>query len=119
MIAIIGALLWITSPDRGGAGRGVRTILFPVSAIGSMALTVYTLQIITLAIFVVLRDGSGGAIEYPGWPLLIGMTLASLILASLWQRFLGKGPLERLLALLTRPPRSRRTVATHDRDRRE
>lgn len=106
-IAIIGVLLWIVSPERGRAGRTVRVTLFPVSAIGSMALTVYTLQVITLAVFAVLRDDSGGAIEYPGWPLLIGMTLASLVLASLWRAFVGKGPLERLLAVVTRPPRSR------------
>jgi hypothetical protein len=27
-----------------------------------------------------------GAIDYPGWPLLIGMTLASLLFGSLWHR---------------------------------
>ncbi len=104
-IGIIGLLLWLTSAERAGFGRSVRAVLWPVGATGSMALSVYTAQIITLAIFVVLREDSNGAIEYPGWPLLIGMTVLSLVVASLWRRSLGKGPLERVLAFLTRAPR--------------
>lgn len=106
-IAVIGVLLWLTSPERGGFGRVTRAVSWPVGAIGAMALTVYTLQIITLAIFAELRDSSGGAIEYPGWPLLLGMSAASLVFASVWRRFLGKGPLERVMSVMTRPPRSR------------
>jgi len=106
-IAVIGVLLWLTSQERRGFGRAVRGILWPVGATGSMALTVYTLQILTLALFVVLRDGSGGEIQYPGWPLLIGLTVASLLFASVWRATLGKGPLERLLAFVSRSPRSR------------
>jgi len=102
-VAIIGALLWFTSPERTGISPAIRTVLGPVGTIGAMALTVYTMQIITLAVFVVLRERSGGMIEYPGWPLLIGMTVASLLFAGVWRHFLGKGPLERLLTLMTRP----------------
>lgn len=107
-IAVIGALLSLTAS--GGLARMVRAVLWPVGAAGSMALTVYTAQIVTLAVFAALREDSGGEVEYPGWPLLIGMTLASLAFSSLWRRFLGKGPLERLLGLLTRAPRSRRQL---------
>lgn len=113
-IAVIGALLWLTAPERFGLGRVFRTILWPIGATGSMALSVYTLQILTLATFVVLRNGSAGDVEYPGWPLLIGMTIASISFASLWRVMLGKGPLERLLALVTRPPRSRSATAPTD-----
>lgn len=104
-VAIIGGLLWLTSPERAGVGAGIRALLAPVGAAGSMALTVYTLQIIILAVFVVLRDDTGGAVEYPGWPLLIGMTVASLLFAVLWRAFLGKGPLERVLGRVTRTQR--------------
>ncbi len=107
-IAVIGAVLWLTSPERAGFGRAVRGILWPVGATGSMALTVYTAQILTLAIFVQLRNDSGGQVQYPGWPLLIGLTVASLLFASVWRATLGKGPLERLLTLISRP-RKRRT----------
>jgi uncharacterized membrane protein YeiB len=104
-IAIIGALLWLMSPRRAGLESAARTILWPVAAAGSMALTVYTAQVLTLAVFAVLRDDTGGFVEYPGWPLLIGMTLVSLVSASLWRHFLGRGPLERVLTILTRSPR--------------
>lgn len=109
-IALIGALLWLTSPTRAGLGRVSRAVVWPIGATGSMALTVYTLQIVTLVIFVELRNNSGGQIEYPGWPLLIGMTAASLVFACLWRLWrlwLGKGPLERLLTLATTLPRWR------------
>lgn len=111
-IAVIGALLWLTSFERKSFGLAARRILWPIGATGSMALTVYTLQILTLSLFVVLRDESGGEVEYPGWPLLIGMGIASLLFASIWRATLGKGPLERLLAIITRPSQSRRQDAS-------
>ncbi|WP_022887648.1 acyltransferase family protein [Glaciibacter superstes] len=109
-IALTGALLWLTASERAGFGRAARAVLWPVGATGSMVLTVYTVQIVALAIFVALREDSGGQIEYPGWPLLIGMTAASLVFASLWRLWFGKGPLERLFTLVTTLPRR------HERD---
>lgn len=103
-VAFIGVMLWVTSPERAGFGAAARWVTWPIGATGSMALTIYTLQIITLAVFVDLRDSTDGAIEYPGWPLLIGMTIASLVFAGLWRYFLGKGPLERMLAAASRAP---------------
>lgn len=76
-----------------------------------MALTLYTLQIVTLIGIVAVRDGGDPdvptAVEYPGLPLLIGMVLVSLLFASLWRWLLGQGPLERMLAAATRRPRTR------------
>jgi uncharacterized membrane protein YeiB len=94
--AILGLLLVVTSAGR--LGKGVRVVLWPVGAAGALALTVYTVQILVLAMAAGARD-SGGP-EYPGWSLLIGLTLASLVGASLWRYFLGRGPLERLLTVL-------------------
>ena len=102
-IAVIGVLLALTGMPRN-SGAAVRGILWPIAATGSMALTVYTLQIVALAIAARIRDDSGG-IEYPGWPLLIGLCVGSIVFASLWRRFLGTGPLERAMNLLTRPAR--------------
>ena len=70
-IAIVGALLWLTAPERASLGRVSRAALWPIMAAGSMALTLYT-----------------------------------LLFASLWRLFLGKGPLERMLAAATRRPRT-------------
>ncbi|WP_104193483.1 heparan-alpha-glucosaminide N-acetyltransferase domain-containing protein [Cryobacterium sp. Y82] len=100
-VAVIGALLWLTAVQRRSVGRALRVILWPVGATGSMALTVYTVQILALTVI-----GGGAEIDYPGWPLLIGMLLLTFIGASLWRYFLGKGPLERLLATLARAPSS-------------
>lgn len=104
-IAVIGILLWLTSEERATVGRILRTILWPIAATGAMALTVYTLQIVTLAIFARLRDDTGGAVEYPGWPLLIGMSIASILFASGWRALFGTGPFERLMAIMTRTPK--------------
>lgn len=110
-IAIIGALLWLTASERASLGRALRGLLWPIAAAGSMALTLYTLQILALIGFVTVRDGGDptvpAIVDYPGVPLLVGMVLASLVFASLWRAFLGKGPLERMLAAATRRPRTR------------
>ncbi|TFD63560.1 DUF418 domain-containing protein [Cryobacterium ruanii] len=99
-VLLIGALLWLIAVEPGSQVRVLRGILWPLAATGSMALTVYTLQILALAVV-----AGGSEIDYPGWPLLIGMLLLSFLGAGLWRQFLGKGPLERVLAWLTRIPR--------------
>lgn len=105
-IFVIGALLWLTAPERAGLGRTVRAVSWPIGATGSMALTVYTAQILVLAASIEF-EGEPGVPDTPSWTLLIGMTLATLVIASLWHRFLGKGPLERALAFATREPVAR------------
>ena len=105
-VAVIGMLLWLTAGDRT-ISRAARTVFWPIAAAGSVALSLYTMQIATLAVFTVLSDESGGAIAYPGWPLLIGLIVGSLIFASAWRTTYGAGPLERLMTRLSQPPRSR------------
>lgn len=106
-IAIIGVLLAVTTGN--GAARIARALLWPIAATGSMALTVYTAQILVLASIVAYfsTPGADVVIDYPGWPLLLGMSALSVAFASLWRATLGKGPLERALAALTRGPRRR------------
>ena len=99
-VFLIGGLLWLTAVERGSLARLLRGILWPIAATGSMALTVYTVQILVLAVI-----AGGTEIDYPGWPLLVGMLLLTLLGAGLWRQLLGKGPLERLLAWLTRAAR--------------
>jgi uncharacterized membrane protein YeiB len=95
-LAILGLLLVATTAGR--LGEGARVVLWPLGAAGGLALTVYTAQIVVLAMAAGARDAGGP--DYPGWPLLIGLALASLAGASLWRYFLGRGPLERLLTAL-------------------
>lgn len=66
-----------------------------------MPLTIYTLQILLLALVSALAEMSPWVPDYPGWPLLVGLALCSLLFAMLWHRFFGAGPLERLLRWLS------------------
>ncbi|WP_286217397.1 DUF418 domain-containing protein [Paraoerskovia sediminicola] len=76
--------------------RAVALVLSPLAAVGAMALTVYTLQIVALW---VVREWFGlDLVRSPtSNEALVVMTLASLVLATLWRVALGKGPLERLV----------------------
>lgn len=109
-IAIVGALTFVTAPERGAVGRRIRTLTWPLSATGSMALTVYVLQIVVLAVAVVLRED--GRLDYPGWPLLLVLTLGSIAFCSLWRRFVGRGPLEKALGAAADLGRRRYPVST-------
>ncbi len=94
-VALIGALLLLTDRRTGMPGRIVRTVAWPIGAAGSMPLTIYTAQLVALAIYIWLQPEPFG-IVYP-WPLFAALAFASLAFASLWRWRLGPGPLERLM----------------------
>ncbi|HWM34463.1 MAG TPA: DUF418 domain-containing protein [Pseudolysinimonas sp.] len=108
-VAIIGAAT-VLGDVPGRAGRGIRLVLFPVAAAGSMALTIYTAQAIGLAITRNIVSGGAEVWFYPE-PTLAVLILATLVIATLWRVCIGAGPLERLLRLLSTlpPPRRVRT----------
>ena len=87
-VAVLGLLLLVA---RGWAARG----LWPLAAVGSMPLTIYTAQILVLAAF---EGAYPFAEDAEKWTLLAGLVVGSVVVASLWRRFAGKGPLERLMA---------------------
>ena len=64
------------------------TVTFPLAAVGSMALSVYTAQVVAISII--------GADNEDNRPWL-AFVLVTLLLATLWRLTLGRGPLERLL----------------------
>lgn len=86
-VAVIGACLLVT--DR------IRWALFPVEATGSMALTVYSLHIVAIA----LIDSPPG--PAPDNSLYLAFLLVTLLAATLWRVTLGAGPFERALARLS------------------
>ncbi len=90
-IAVIGLCLLATGP--------LRWVLFPVAAVGSMALTVYTLQVVAIAVL----DPVIGDLE-SNWPWF-WFTVVALAASSVWALTMGKGPFERFL---TRTSRRRR-----------
>lgn len=85
-MAVIGLCLLVTQ-----WGRWVRGLLAPVAAVGSMALTAYTVHIVAL-----WRVGDAYW-DQTGLPLLVPFVEMALIGCTLWRFFLGRGPLERLL----------------------
>lgn len=92
----------------GGVAGAVRwvaqALLAPLAAVGALALTVYSVQIVaiwwwTRTYWDLLDPDTNGPL---GW-----MTLITLAAATLWRALLGRGPLERLfawVALRTAPP---------------
>ncbi|MBD8485300.1 DUF418 domain-containing protein [Frigoribacterium sp. CFBP 8759] len=111
--AVLGLLLLATTPrrpvtpegrGRGGAAAVVRTVLRPLAATGAQPLTVYAAHVlITAPLFTVYRL-SDPAAAY-GLPLghLVVAVVLTLVYATLWQRYVGRGPLERAVGALSRP----------------
>jgi uncharacterized membrane protein YeiB len=99
-VAVIGLLVWLTDSAVAGLRRFARGALWPVSAVGSMPLTIYTAQIIVIAIVVetVPHDA------WLGWqsvPLFVALALPSIAFACLWRLIFAQGPLEWLFSRLT------------------
>lgn len=81
-IAVIGFLLL------GGPILG--RILYPIAAVGSMPLTAYSLHIVAIWLI--------PALVFPdSFAPLMWLLVAALVLCTLWLRFVGRGPLEKLL----------------------
>lgn len=81
-IAILGLCLY--------AGRVGSRVLAPLAAVGALALTVYSLQIVAIWRW----DLLGSTTNRP----LALMTVVALVAATAWRFFLGRGPVERLFA---------------------
>ncbi|MFC0439896.1 heparan-alpha-glucosaminide N-acetyltransferase domain-containing protein [Kutzneria buriramensis] len=75
----------------------IRWLLLPVIAVGTMSLTAYVGHVLAI--------GALGVKELPGPSLtvLIGFIVVTTVAAALWKRLVGRGPLEYLVALATRP----------------
>ncbi|MFJ9245386.1 DUF418 domain-containing protein [Streptomyces sp. NPDC101776] len=80
--------------------------LAPVSAVGTMALTVYVLHIVALWLLTDVRYVAVVEDEtMAGLPVLLGFIATAMLLAIVWRRHFRRGPLEQLLHLATRPAR--------------
>ncbi|MDF2847585.1 MAG: hypothetical protein K0R97_1567, partial [Oerskovia sp.] len=74
-----------------GRRRPVLRVLAPLAAVGSMALTVYCLQIVAIRVWEEpLMAGTGNG-------ELLVLVVASLVLATVWRWSFGRGPLERFM----------------------
>lgn len=88
-IAVLALCLLVSSAL---AGRAMRRLLFPLAAVGSMVLSVYSLQIVAIAL---IGASVPGEDDNRLWMIFVAVALAA---ASVWRVFLGRGPLERLLS---------------------
>jgi hypothetical protein len=87
-LAVLGAMLLLAGALRGQWGL----LLVPLAAAGSMPLTLYSLHLVVLH----LVDG-GDPVRF--WAV---QAAGALALASVWRTAVGRGPLEALLAAVTR-----------------
>ncbi len=74
-----------------GRGRTAERVAYPLAAVGSMPLTIYSGHLVVIA----LLPGYPESGEAWGW-----FALGSVVFAMLWRRFLGRGPLERVVGAL-------------------
>ena len=86
-LLVLGALLLLS--------RVAGVVLVPLAAVGSMPLSLYALHVTVLG----LTDTDDPERYY------LLQVATALVLATLWRRFLGRGPLEALLARATRAVR--------------
>lgn len=118
-LVVVAATVALTALARPGVRRVAGAVLSPVTAMGAMPLTIYTAHLIIIS-FGKYRTESG-AVTDDSWPLLIGLTIGSMVFAWVWRRYLGRGPLEQ--ALRWASGRNRRggsadAAAAAERDRR-
>lgn len=94
-LAVLGAMLLLDRAlARGGTAtwaRAVGAARAPLAAAGSMTLTFYTLHVVVV----------GLAPDSDPWALYLAQIAAVLVVGLLWQRFVGRGPLEAGVSTLT------------------
>lgn len=98
LIGTAGAALLVLGAALLVAAR-LRSLLTPLAAAGSMPLTLYTAHVVLL--------GTTEA-DDPETSCLL-QVLVALGAATLWRRYVGRGPLECLIGLVVRPLRHGRT----------
>lgn len=108
-VAVIGAASLLDSATGAGEtiARGIRFVLSPLAAAGSMPLTLYTAHAVVLAVVRAVELGDRGGRWHPTLGLFLALVAGSLVFAALWRRFVGPGPLElgmRALTRVTLPP---------------
>ena len=102
---VVAAMLALTAFARPAVRRVAGTVLSPITAMGSMPLSIYTIHLVVLGLAIRVEDG---VVTDDSWPLLIGLVVGSMVFASVWRRYLGRGPLERALRWASRRQRAER-----------
>ncbi|AWB96014.1 hypothetical protein DCE93_10370 [Agromyces badenianii] len=93
-VVIVAGMLLLTGLARLRVRRVAGAVLSPITAMGSMPLSIYTVHLVVIAAAVRVEHGipTDDSAE-----LLVGLIVGSMLFAWLWRQYLGRGPLERLL----------------------
>ncbi|ALC20125.1 DUF418 domain-containing protein [Streptomyces pristinaespiralis] len=102
VVANTGVALAVVAACLIGTGRSARLrwVATPVSAVGSIALTVYAGHIVAIDAL-----GTGDLPDSAALPVLLSFAAAAMLFAVVWTRCFRRGPLEYLLHVLTMPAR--------------
>ncbi|MFB9642994.1 heparan-alpha-glucosaminide N-acetyltransferase domain-containing protein [Agromyces lapidis] len=103
-LVVVAVMVTLTTLARPAVTRIAGAVLSPVTAMGAMPLTVYTLHLVVISGAKRVEDGF---VTDDSWGLTIGLIVGGMVFAWLWRRYLGRGPLERMLRAASR--RGRRT----------
>lgn len=75
----------------------LRVVTAPIAAVGAMPLTIYSVQLVALALYLVPYEPFDFA-AWQSWSVLAAFAIGSIVFALLWRRLVGQGPLEWLLS---------------------
>lgn len=99
-LACFAAIVLVADLLSANTSRIWRVVLQPFAVQGRMALSIYVLHLILLAL-VLSGPFSGAASALPGWVKQIGIIIACWGFAALWWRCCGAGPVERIVAVFS------------------
>ncbi|WP_022890753.1 DUF418 domain-containing protein [Agromyces italicus] len=93
-LVVVATMVALTARARPAVTRIARPVLAPLTAMGAMPLTIYTLHLVAISAAKRVEDG---VVTDDSWALTVGLIVGGMAFAWLWRRYLGRGPLERLL----------------------
>ena len=93
-VVVVAGMLLLTFFARPTVRRGAGAVLSPIIAMGSMPLTIYTLHLVVLAASIRVENGY---YTDDSFALMLWLIVGSMLFAWVWRRYLGRGPLERML----------------------
>jgi uncharacterized protein len=97
VLLVMGVIVLLASIRNPRAGAVVRAVFVPFRAIGSVSLSLYVFQVAVVALMAAagIRFGTTDAVAW--LVLVLGVPLVGI----LWWRFVGKGPIEWLIGVVT------------------
>jgi uncharacterized membrane protein len=93
-LLVVAATVTLTALARPSVRRASGAVLAPITAMGAMPLTIYTGHLVVIS---AAKRVEGGVVTDDSVGLLLGLVVGSMLFAWLWQRFVGRGPLEMAL----------------------